>query len=171
MTTLTIQFQQSSLNNITLYEPIDNQVLEKLINSKLLLETFNNKIAGSIYQNEKNQLIEYQKLITKGFAKVKYSKTTGMKYGRCNPKKGLGLYNIRRQLRHTLAKNTLTDIDVDNCHPAVLQQILTKNNIPCPFLTAYVNERKNIFNLLWIITVWIETLLKFYLLDCYIVVV
>ena len=144
---LILQSQQSIINNITLYEPIDTQVLDKLINSTLLLTQFNNKIAGSIYTNEKNQLIEYKKLIAKGLAKIKYSKTVGMKYGRCNPKKGLGLYNIRRQLRHTLAKATLTDIDIDNCHPAILQQILLKNNIACPLLTCYVNERKKYLQL------------------------
>ena len=51
-----VEPQANALDGITLYEPIDRSVLVKLINSTLLKETFNNKIAGMVFKTEKQQL-------------------------------------------------------------------------------------------------------------------
>jgi hypothetical protein len=143
---LTLNFQPSILNGITLKENIDINVLEKLINSSLLKETFNNPMA-KIYHTEKNQLIKYKELIQDdGLVHVKYNRVDGMGCGRSNPDKSLGLFSIRREIRQTLAKNKYTDIDIDNCHPVILHQILEANNIENPYLKSYIDYRQKWFN-------------------------
>lgn len=61
-----------------------------------------------------------------------------MKFGRVNPIGGLGLHNIRKEVRHTIAKEFLEDIDVKNAHPVILHQILKANNLEC--LSLHLNE-------------------------------
>ena len=46
---LTITPTESKLNNLTLYEPIDVQILNKLINSDLLKVTFHNPLCAGYY--------------------------------------------------------------------------------------------------------------------------
>jgi len=143
---LTLNFQPSILDGITLKENIDVNVLEKLINSTLLKESFNNPMAR-IYHTEKNQLIKYKELIQDdGLVHVKYNRVKGMECGRSNPDKSLGLFSIRREIRQTLSKNRYTDIDIDNCHPVILYQILEANEIENPYLKSYIQYRQKWFN-------------------------
>jgi P4 family phage/plasmid primase-like protien len=143
---LTLNFQSSILDGITLKENIDVNVLDKLINSTLLKETFNNPMA-KIYHTEKNQLIKYKELIQDdGLVHVKYNRVKGMDCGRSNPDKSLGLFSIRREIRQTLSKEKYTDIDVDNCHPVILYQILKSNSIENLYLKSYIEHRQEWFD-------------------------
>jgi len=145
---LILEQQTNILDGITLYEPIDVSILDKLINSTLLKQTFNNKIMSKIHQNEKSQLMKYKDLIKDGRASVSYLRSTGIEFGRCNPDKGLGGYNLRREVRHTLFENVMVDVDIDNCHPVMLEQVATFNNIPCPLLQNYIQNRKRWFDII-----------------------
>ncbi len=120
--TLTLVPVESRLNNLTLYEPIDVHILDKLINSDLLKVTFHSPLCAG-YENEKQYLLCYKKLIKQGKAVVKYVRAKDMHYSRVNPVKAQGLFSIRREIRHTLCKGTLIDIDIENCHPVLLLQI------------------------------------------------
>ena len=143
---LTLTFKPSALENITLNEYIDVNVLEKLINSTLLKETFHNPYSA-IHKTEKNQLLKYKSLLKNNeYAVVKYNRVKGMEGGRVNPENSLGLYSIRREIRHTLAKHRYTDLDIDNCHPVLLNQILIKNNMSNKYLDSYVKNRQDWFN-------------------------
>ena len=52
-----------------------------------------------------------------------------MIFGRTYCYKGVGLQYLRQEIRHTLANGICTDIDIVNCHPVLLLQILqTKYN-------------------------------------------
>ena len=124
---LTISPQSNVLDGIVLYEPCDVVILEKPIHSTLLLLKFNNKMAGIQYENEKQQLIKYKEKFTDGRAEIRYQRSKGNPYGRSNPIGALGLYPIRRQIRHTLAKGRFADYDVKNCHPDMKLQICLKN--------------------------------------------
>ena len=42
-----------------------------------------------------------------------------MDYGRVFPKNSLGLFSIRREIRHTLARDNYVHIDVENCLPVL----------------------------------------------------
>lgn len=132
----------NTLNGITLYETVDLQVLEKLINSDLLKKTFNNKICKVWHENEKQQLEKYRDKMEGSRAKIQYNKSKQNPYGRCNPENGVGLYNIRREIRHTLASETYTDIDIDNCHPRLLLLTLQGAGIDTPILRSYVENRQ-----------------------------
>jgi phage/plasmid-associated DNA primase len=144
---LTLEPRETILNGIVLNEPIDLSILDKLINSTLIKETFNNPICKKLYTSEKLQLEKYRELIVNGKAIVKYNRIKNFDFGRCNPDGALGLFSIRREIRHTLAKNEFEDIDIDNCHPVMLEQILTKNNIKCDLLRDYVYNRSDWFDL------------------------
>jgi hypothetical protein len=56
----------SRLNNIILNEPIDTNILNKLLNSDLL-QVVNNPLSHIYYDNEKEQLMGYSELITNDF--------------------------------------------------------------------------------------------------------
>jgi hypothetical protein len=138
---LTITAKPSQLNNLTLKEPISMDILDKLMRSDLLKETFNNPFSEHSHPNEYEQLKKYKKLIKNGYAYVKYNKVNGIDYGRVNPKGALGLFSIRREVRQTLAKDKLVDIDIENAHPVMLLQICEHNKIECSTLKKYVNNR------------------------------
>jgi P4 family phage/plasmid primase-like protien len=152
-TNLTLTNKPSALDNLTLNEYVDVNVLEKLINSTLLKTKFNNPFSA-IHKTEKNQLIKYKHLIKDNeYAQVQYNRVKGMDCGRVNPKNSLGLYSIRRELRHTLSKHRYTDLDIDNCHPVLLNQIIKKNNkmkkepkIKHEYLESYINQRQDWFD-------------------------
>jgi phage/plasmid-associated DNA primase len=139
---LTLTRSKNILDGITLYEPVDVSILDKLINSHLLRGSelyeqfkFNNK-----FKTEKQQLLKYRELIEDGRAKVVYKRSNNP-FGRSNPDNGLGLFQIRREIRHTLTSDSMEDIDIDNCHPVLLEQILTFNNINCDNLRRYIENR------------------------------
>ena len=48
---------------------------------------------------------------------------------------------IRREIRLTLVKNLYVDIDMENCHVVILQQICKMNNTSTPMLDDYVQNR------------------------------
>jgi len=137
---------KSKLNNLVLYETIDEKLLKKIINSDLLLNSFHNPTADFLYSDEKKQLIEYKKLIKKGKAKITYKKPENIDFGRSNPIKALGLFCIRRQIRQTLSKNNYIDIDIENCHPNILLQICKYYKIKCDNLNDYVVNRSRHLN-------------------------
>jgi hypothetical protein len=138
---LTITAQPSQLNGLTLKEPVSMDILDKLMRSDLLKETFHNPFAEYSNPNEYEQLKKYKKLIKNGYAYVKYNKVNGIDYGRVTPKGALGLFSIRREIRQTLAKDNLVDIDIENAHPVILLQICEDNKIECSTLKKYVNNR------------------------------
>jgi hypothetical protein len=138
---LSLKVQKSCLDGLVLKEKINIEILDKLLNSDLLKKTFHNPHSSIYYCNEKDQLRDYKNLIKEGFAYVKYNKVEGIPFGRSNPNHALGLYSIRREIRHTLAINNYIDIDIENCHPVILLQICQSNNIKCKRLLDYVNNR------------------------------
>ena len=143
---LTIEPQVNQLDNINLIETVPTETLKLLINSSLLKQTFNNPFSSTCFDNEKEQLLKYQKLIKKGEATINYTQAKNMKCGRVFPKNALGLFSIRREIRHTLARDNYEDIDIDNCHPVILYQICKNNNIKCKYLKKYIDNRTELLN-------------------------
>jgi hypothetical protein len=142
---LTLKTQNSILNKLVCREKVDMNILNKLINSNLLKDTFNNKTIADIYTNEKQQLLKYKSIIdTNGYANVKYAKSKNISFGRVFPYKGLGFISIRREIRQTLAKNYYVDLDVENCHVVVLVQICEENGLNCETIKKYVDYREDI---------------------------
>ena len=126
------------LSNIIFYETVNTDLLNKLLITDLLLQDLRYK---QIYETEYDMLLNYySKINMNNKIPVKYIK---QKYGRSNPEKSLGLHNIRREVRHTIANEFYIDIDIVNCHPVILHQILTHNNIKCHYLTKYIENRND----------------------------
>ncbi len=144
-----LQIKTTNFNNIICYEDIDIKILDKLLNSDLLLKTFSDKMRTKLYDNEKTQLLLYRKNYNKDLKKVKvtYTKSKSLNnIGRILPVRSLGLHNIRRQIRHTLAKNKYVDVDIVCCHHELLLQLCKKNNYPTPNLEHYVKNRNVMLN-------------------------
>ena len=137
-----LETRLSKLDNITLNEPIDISILNKLINSDLL-QIINNPMNQKYYDNEKEQLIKYNDIINNGFANVNYQRTKKIIFGRVLPIKALSLFCFRKAIRHTLCINTFEDIDVVAAHHELLLQICEFNNITCKYLKEYVTNREN----------------------------
>ena len=49
--------------------------------------------------------------------------------------------SMKREVRALLADSNYIDLDFVNCHPTILEQVLQRNNIECPYLTEYNNKR------------------------------
>lgn len=144
---LTITPQTNVLDGIRLFEPVDVVLLDKLIHSDLLRSVFNNSNAGQIYTTEKEQLIKYRDTMSDGRASIYYSRPKNNPFGRSNPACAVGLFPIRREIRHTLAVERYHDYDVKNAHPSILLQVCQKADIECPRLYLYVKQRQDYYDL------------------------
>ena len=91
---LTLSPQSNVLDGIVFYEPIDAVILDKLIFSDLLRVEFNNKNAGVLYDNKKQQLMKYKSKMVNGRVPVEYRRPKNNPFGRSNPLSALGLYPI-----------------------------------------------------------------------------
>lgn len=129
--------RQSIFKDCILYERIDINLLEKIINSGLVVTNDD--------WDEKKQLNMYSNNIINNCATVKYTQSS-LGIGRVNPDKQLGLHSIRRQTRHTLVNGVMTDIDIQNCHPEILNQIVNVNGLDCKYLSQYCSNRNDFLN-------------------------
>ncbi len=46
-------------------------------------------------------------------------------------------------IRHTIAGNLYNDVDFENCHPVIAQQLFKSHNRACPVLNEYVENREH----------------------------
>ena len=53
-----------------------------------------------------------------------------------------GLQSFSRRLRSTVAKGLYWDLDIVNCHPMLVSQWCEENEVPCPILNAYIDNRE-----------------------------
>lgn len=138
---------KNSLDGIVLYEPFNNDLYQQLMRSDLMRDTFSCEFTGARFTDERAMLRKYydNRVVINGetFIKVVYKKSGNNPLGRCNPVNSLGLFNIRREIRQTLVKGALVDIDIKNCHPVMLHQILKTYSIPHPCLENYIDNREN----------------------------
>ena len=109
---LTIEPKKNELNNIKLIEKIPMETLNLLINSSLLKQQFNNPFSSICFDNEKQQLEKYLKLVKTNEASITYKQTKNNKFGRVFPKSAIGLFSFGREIRHTLARDNYFDIDI-----------------------------------------------------------
>ena len=106
-------------------ETINQDALNQLLNSDLLLKDSWSQ-NGITYENEKQQLTAYKALFHNGNCATVVYKMTGCGFGRVYATKSLSLGSIRKEVRHTLAKDIYVDIDIENCHPMILHQVCEK---------------------------------------------
>jgi len=60
------------------------------------------------------------------------------------------LQNMKSEIRDELLSDKSVELDIVNCCPTILSQLCYQNNISCPLLTKYINDRqfyvKTVFN-------------------------
>ena len=138
----------NALDGIVCYEFIDAATFDKIMKSDLLM------LPQSDW-NEPKLLGKYKALINRetNMAEVKYERCSGMSYGRSNPKRNLGMFVMRMEVRHTLATLAgLSDWDIENAHPHMLLQICKANALECTQLEHYCKNREEILAKLMRIT-------------------
>ena len=132
---------------------MENQTLTKI-------ETIDNRRAKWILDNfEKIQLRDdteigrnlifekvkpYINKIIKSPSSSVYVNYYKKKCGRCFT--NYGLQGMVREIRNTLCMDDCYDIDIVNSAPTILSQYFKKNDIQCPILNDYCNNRKNIID-------------------------
>lgn len=146
---LTLLPKENVLDEIECYEPVDVECLYKLMTSDLLITNFKNPMTRDLIGCEKKQLQKYRALLdldTK-LAKIKYERVSGMSYGRRNPVGAVGMFQMRKMPRHSLARRAkMRDIDIVNAHPKMLLQLAKKNGLACEKLEIYVTNREQILS-------------------------
>jgi hypothetical protein len=133
---LTIEFKKSILDDLQLVEQPNKDALKKLLQSDYLI--------NNIEWDEKKKLTQYLSFLDGDAKKVLYKRKDKLKFGRVYPLNSLGAIALRRQIRHTLFKHNMTDIDVVNAMPTMLYQICKYNNIDCEYLEYYILNREAI---------------------------
>ena len=139
--------RKSSLNGLVLREPIDENLLDKCIASDLLIERYDD---DKWFKNEKTHLEKYKKTINRDLSEVQYRFTDNYNFGRVNVVGSLGLHSIRKETRHTLVKDKMVDVDIENAHLNLLLQILKHNKYDGDYkcINDYVKNRQNWFNII-----------------------
>jgi len=119
---------------MTLYEKVDIDSLQKLISA----DTLDEKLRAQLK-------LYYGKRTDKNIIPVRYHFSQKLEeFGRLYAEKSLSLQNLKRNIRHCLARDYYYDIDIDNCHPVLISQYCEKNNIECPNLDIYVKSREEV---------------------------
>lgn len=150
---LTIKEQNCIFHNKTFYEYVSPEALHCLIESNVLLDKWNTanysqQLASTYYDNEKTQLLNYSKSYNKvknGYA-VRYHKAKRQSFGRVYPHKSLGLTTFSKKTRNTLIKDSMTDIDIKNAAPQIIECVCKTNTIDCKFITEYIQNRDQILS-------------------------
>jgi len=121
---------QSNLSGLDTIENVNKDLLTAIIDSDLVKD-----------QQELTGLKNYDKKILKNRVKVSY-KQVDYNFGRNFAQKSMSLGCMRKAIRHTLMKQAgYQDIDMVNCHATILQQLCKSNDMPCPQLDEYINNR------------------------------
>jgi hypothetical protein len=88
-------------------------------------------------------ITNYTKVIS-----IKYQKSRKYpsKMGRWFCAKGIGIQSLPRKIRHTICNGLYIDLDFKNCHPVILKTLCNKNNIECPYLINYIENRDELLD-------------------------
>lgn len=147
---LTLIKRSSVLDGLVMFESIPIERIKALIKSPFLLMAwgddynwdFHKKLIMELYANEKVQIEKYLGNYNKNVNAVstKYGKPRH-KWGRSFPFKSLGLSCFRKVVRNSLLDGIYYDFDLKNCQPEVIKNLCLSNNIPCPIIKRYCEER------------------------------
>lgn len=141
--------QSAPLDGANFVEYLPIKRVKALIKSDLLRIDWVPNRAGIVkeYANEKEQLKQYCKLYDhqlQGF-NVKYCKPKH-KWGRVLVRDALGCTAFSKQTRNTLINELYYDFDLKNAQPEIIRNICVANDIDCPEVIEYCNNRENILN-------------------------
>ena len=150
---LALTKRASVLDGLVLLEVMPINRIKALLKSNLLFLSWSDehnfdskdRLIAQLFANEKKMISDYLNLYNRqiGAVPVKYKKPKHQ-WGRVYPSKSLGLTTIRKVIRNTLIDGLFYDLDISNAHPNIIKNLCDSNNIPCPIITRYCNERATI---------------------------
>jgi hypothetical protein len=115
------------------------------------MKTF--KLYSSNCENEGERKIKFDmmksycqtNIKTRGETKkiYSYTQTTPLEVGG-RLYSGNSIQGLQKDFRGFLLKDVTTDIDMKNAHPVILKYICKINNIPCPNLSWYIDNREKV---------------------------
>jgi len=128
-------------------ERVDVNACEWLL-SQMSATDFHDQLTEGDKENNQVTFAAAKKILNsfkkhKGVLKTKYTKSikdihhNGRDYGR-------GIQCIPCVYRGLICRNTMTDVDMKNCHPTILHQLCLKHDVPCKYLSDYVLNRSEI---------------------------
>jgi len=89
-----------------------------------------------------NKLTKYLNYKLSGNEEVRYNYSMNRKDGRMYGTNSI--QNVFKNVRGFICEGIATDLDIQNCHPFVLNNLCKEHQIECPFLYQYVNDRENV---------------------------
>ena len=116
--------------------------LTEIVNKEKLRKVLlcdNIPIDNELDENDINWRNNFKTLLQRYTGKIKYYRK--YEFGRYQ---GDGLQKCPRDIRKYLADGNYIDVDIENCHPVILEQLFIKNGInPPEFLSKYNSDRES----------------------------
>ena len=138
----------TNITYLTFTELFNNDIALKIVNNwEILIEQLPAERQQKLIEKKHNHdyLLSLKKMIkTKGINNVKYEQSKNLKDKGRLFAKSASLQNLPREIRGALAYENYYDIDMVNAHPVILAQYCKKNDIDCPILDEYINNREEI---------------------------
>ena len=129
------------MENYTCLEYINLENLNKIISAKKIDDeslTILTKLKTHVRKTGKHE-VNFN---------VKKASNKSKGIGRMYPKYNKPcLQGLNKNIRKALAYDTCVDVDIKNCHPVILNQILRNNEITCEHLNYYVNNRDEVLDM------------------------
>ena len=148
MNTFKITPTKSFFTKRTFQEFVNPDSIRKLLTSEVLCDDWNgaNGTKTIQYTNERTHLQAIldnisPRIAEPGMSPVEYNPVIE-DVGRVYPTRALSIGTLRKPVRHYIAKDHYTDVDITNCHPVLAIQYFEKAGIPLPALKAYVDNRE-----------------------------
>jgi hypothetical protein len=128
--------------NCSYNEHVPLELVQSFVINKLGVSLKRNRVLRKSYDNENKQIELYLAKYDEkeSVFKVKYN-LPEHKWGRIFPEKSLSLCVFHRPTRHAFCKGSYIDIDMKNAHPNIVKNICLLNNISCPTIEKYCNDR------------------------------
>jgi hypothetical protein len=136
-------FTKSTFKMVEMY---DEKRLKAMIKSPFLKTVMPPDWDYFPFENEKKQLEDLLQNIKKNLFICEYN-FRSVKIGRVYTTKTLGYISLRKELRAVFANDKFADIDIENAHPTMINQ-LCGETLGLTILPDYVNNRVKYFDLL-----------------------
>jgi hypothetical protein len=124
---------------IELEEKFDQHKLNHILQNE---EKYRNQMRARCFDDDYNPFAIIGKYLAKsnnGVIKAKYKQNNSM--GRFYALQSISLQSMAREIRHTIAGEFYTDIDIKNAHPVILAHLCEERGIKCKLLKQYNKKR------------------------------
>jgi len=124
---------------IELNEMFDQHKLNHIVKNE---NVFRGQMRLKCFEDDYNPFTIANKYLSKsnnGTITTKYKQNAS--HGRFYAIGSLSLQSMPREIRHTIAKDFYTDIDIKNAHPVILAHLCDKIGVSCKWLKKYNKKR------------------------------